>query len=151
MQTRERIYHNMLFNYFKSIFKDNLYRQAKKARSTKKILSGTQLFYRSLVLSHYISDSNVSISDHWQKSEIAISANWKISKMNFVLLKNKPRIPVYFLEWQAKNFAKDWTKFLLQKHAIVTKNVSVTKRVNVNKNANVTNSLNFCTCKINSI
>merc|ERR1712133_185807 len=32
-----------------------------------------------------------------------------------------------------------------------TKNVSVTKRVNVNKNANVTNSLNFCTCKINSI
>ena len=44
MQTRERIYHNMLFNYFKSIFKDNLYRQAKKARSTKKILSGIQLF-----------------------------------------------------------------------------------------------------------
>ena len=72
--------------------------------------------------------------------------------MNFVLLKNKLKIPVYFLEWLAKNFAKDWTKYSFQNHASVTKNASVTKRVIVNKNANVnnvTNPLNFCKYKIN--
>ena len=93
---------------------------------------------------------SVFISDHWQKSEIAISANWKISKMNYALLKNKLKTPVYFLEWQVKNFAKDWIKYSFHNHVSVTKNVNVTKRVNVNKNANVTNPLNLCKCKINS-